>query len=92
MTVDTQYIIPGTGDKEGTIPEQYYSTSDPESFKEFLNRSEILIASLPSTPQTHYMLTREHFAQLPEDAIFINVGRGDLAKSGESSIDQLRCS
>ena len=77
-----QYIIPGTGDKEGTIPEQYYSTTDPASFKEFLGRSEILVASLPSTPQTHYMLTREHFAQLPKDAVFINVGRGDLARSG----------
>ncbi|OCF31483.1 oxidoreductase [Kwoniella heveanensis BCC8398] len=78
---DDGYIIPGTGDKEGILPSAYYSTSDPESFKTFLSKSDILIASLPSTPQTTYLLKDEHFAALPEDAIFLNVGRGDLVKT-----------
>ncbi|WVR04928.1 hypothetical protein IAU60_001940 [Kwoniella sp. DSM 27419] len=78
---DDGYIIPGTGDEAGTIPSAYYSTSDPESFKTFLSKSDILIASLPSTPQTTYMLKQEHFDALPSDAVFINVGRGDLVKS-----------
>ncbi|WWC85179.1 uncharacterized protein L201_000036 [Kwoniella dendrophila CBS 6074] len=78
---DEGYIIPGTGDEEGIIPSAYYSTNDPESFKTFLSKSDILIASLPSTPQTINLLKDEHFEALPKDAIVINVGRGDLFKS-----------
>ncbi|BEJ13990.1 hypothetical protein CspHIS471_0311640 [Cutaneotrichosporon sp. HIS471] len=75
------YIVPGTGDVEGDIPTAWYSTQDPSSFKTFLSRSDILVASLPSTPATRGMLTREHLAQLPPRALFINVGRGDLVSS-----------
>ncbi|WWC69770.1 uncharacterized protein I206_103713 [Kwoniella pini CBS 10737] len=78
---DDGYIIPGTGDEEGIIPSAYYSTNDPESFKAFLSKSDILIASLPSTPQTKDLLKDEHFDALPKDAILLNVGRGDLFKS-----------
>ncbi|WRT66829.1 uncharacterized protein IL334_003792 [Kwoniella shivajii] len=78
---DEGYIIPGTGDEEGTIPSAYYSTNDPESFKTFLSKSDILIASLPSTPQTTWLLKDEHLEILPEGAVLINVGRGDLVKS-----------
>jgi phosphoglycerate dehydrogenase-like enzyme len=49
-------------DVQGSIPEQYYSTSDPKSFDQFLSRSEILIASLPSTPYTVGLLTAEHLS------------------------------
>ncbi|KAK4689301.1 hypothetical protein P7C73_g799, partial [Tremellales sp. Uapishka_1] len=102
---DDGYIIPGTGDKDGSIPSKYYSTNDTDSFTEFLSRCDILIASLPSTPQTTYMLTAEHLSRsppsprassdlaierLPKDAIFINVGRGDLAYSEDilAALDQ----
>ncbi|ORY21380.1 D-isomer specific 2-hydroxyacid dehydrogenase [Naematelia encephala] len=79
--VDDGYIIPGTGDIDGSIPSAYYSTNDKASFKEFLSKSDILIASLPSTPQTQWLLKKEHFEHLPKGAVFINVGRGNLAKS-----------
>ncbi|GMK59211.1 hypothetical protein CspeluHIS016_0702260 [Cutaneotrichosporon spelunceum] len=75
------YIIPGTGDVEGTIPTAWYATQDAGSFNTFLSRSDILVASLPSTPATRGMLTREHLATLPARALFINVGRGDLVSS-----------
>ncbi|WVQ70447.1 uncharacterized protein L199_008674 [Kwoniella botswanensis] len=78
---DEGFIIPGTGDEEGVIPSAYYSTNDLQSFKTFLSKSDILIASLPSTPQTVDLLKDEHFEALPKDAILINVGRGDLFKS-----------
>ncbi|KAK8870043.1 hypothetical protein IAR55_000613 [Kwoniella newhampshirensis] len=78
---DDGYIIPGTGDKDGSFPTGYYSTKDAESFNSFLSQTDILIASLPSTPQTANMLKAEHLALLKDGAIFINVGRGDLVKS-----------
>lgn len=36
-----------------------YSTSDPEQLKAFLERTDILVASLPSTLSTKGLLTRE---------------------------------
>jgi hypothetical protein len=56
-SADTAYPAPGS------IPSAYYSTNDKASFDEFLSRSDILIASLPSTPQTHYMLDTEHLSE-----------------------------
>lgn len=84
----------------GSIPSAYYSSTDPASFKEFLGKCDILIASLPSTAATKYMLTLDHLSttillpfpgrklmaeSLPDGAVFINVGRGDLVRSGASS-------
>jgi lactate dehydrogenase-like 2-hydroxyacid dehydrogenase len=47
--------------RAGSIPSAYYSSSDPKAFKEFLSKCDILIASLPSTPATQFMLKAEHF-------------------------------
>lgn len=41
-----------------------YSTSDPEQLKAFLERTDILVASLPSTPSTKGLLTRERLGAL----------------------------
>jgi hypothetical protein len=58
-------------DSLGSIPSAYYSTSDPKSFDEFLSKTDILVASLPSTPQTHYLLKEEHFSKLPHFRVFL---------------------
>ena len=47
----------------GSLPSEYYSTTDPASFDKFLSRCDMLIASLPSTPATKYMITKEHFGE-----------------------------
>lgn len=75
------YIIPGTGDKEGSVPEKFYSTKDDASFKEFLKQSDVLVASLPNTKNTAYLLDAEKLTLLPPHALFVNFGRGNLVKS-----------
>jgi glyoxylate/hydroxypyruvate reductase A len=45
-------------------------------FAEFLGRSEILVCLLPLTAATEGILCADAFAQLPEGAAIINVGRG----------------
>ncbi|RSH90408.1 hypothetical protein EHS25_001013 [Saitozyma podzolica] len=77
------YIIEGTGDPEGVIPSEYFSSNDPSSLQEFLSRTDILIACLPSTPKTTWMLEAKHFEQLRDGALFVNVGRGTLVRSGD---------
>jgi hypothetical protein len=82
-----QFILPGTGDREGvfnvpvdlklnlwtdkpglhstgTIPSTYYCSRDTTAFREFLSRSQILICSLPSTPQTVMMLGKPEMGGL----------------------------
>jgi hypothetical protein len=49
----------------GSLPSAYYSTNDPASFKQFLSRCDVLIASLPSTPKTQYLLTADHLSESP---------------------------
>ncbi|WRT69848.1 uncharacterized protein IL334_006839 [Kwoniella shivajii] len=77
------YIIPGTGDKDGSIPEEYYSTKDPKAFESFLGKSDVLICSLPGTPATQGFLSKEKLEKLPEGAVLVNVGRGSLIPSDD---------
>ncbi|KAL7420829.1 hypothetical protein Q5752_004782 [Cryptotrichosporon argae] len=80
---ETEYVMPGTGDEDGSIPDAYYSTKDEASFSDFLKQCDVLVASLPSTPATRFLLTKERLALLPKDALLINVGRGDLVSSAD---------
>jgi len=49
------------------------------SFEEVLKNADVLTLHCPSTTQTRKLMNRETFAKLKAGAIFINVGRGDLA-------------
>ena len=48
-----------------------------EQLDAVLPRTDILIMSLPSTPSTVGILSKERLALLPESAYVVNVGRGD---------------
>lgn len=49
------------------------------SFEELLKNADVLTLHCPSTPQTRRLMNRETFAKLKPGAMFVNVGRGDLA-------------
>ena len=51
----------------------------PASFEELLKNADVLTLHCPSTPQTRRLMNRETLAKLKRGAIFVNVGRGDLA-------------
>lgn len=51
----------------------------PVSFEQLLGESDVLTLHCPSNPHTRRLMNRETFARLKPGAIFINVGRGDLA-------------
>ena len=40
--------------------------------------TDILIISLPGTPDTYHMIAEEQLALLPDHAVIINVGRGSV--------------
>ena len=54
---------------------------------EILPQTDVLVAALPSTPETVGLMNRERFSLLPKDAYFINVGRGTLVE--QESLAQL---
>jgi hypothetical protein len=58
-TLITQYIIPGTGDPSAKIPEEMYSTRDPQSLEKFIKQCDVLIASLPGTKNTAGLIDAE---------------------------------
>ena len=43
-----------------------------------LPKADFIVSVLPSTKETKYLLRDSHFDQMKEDAVFLNMGRGDL--------------
>ncbi|MDO5023143.1 MAG: D-2-hydroxyacid dehydrogenase [Eubacteriales bacterium] len=48
-----------------------------EHLDDILPETDILVMSLPSTPDTHHIMNEHRFSLLPEKAVIINVGRGN---------------
>ena len=63
----------GSGEVDGM--EVFYGTNQLEAF---MGRSDILVALMPSTPETRKMINSRTLSWLPSGACFINAGRGDL--------------
>ncbi|KAJ5222933.1 D-isomer specific 2-hydroxyacid dehydrogenase NAD-binding [Penicillium citrinum] len=62
---DNGYIVPGTGDADGSIPVSWHHGLDQESLHSFLSLGlDHLVISLPLTPQTTKFLGAEEFALL----------------------------
>ena len=61
----TRMVSPPTGRwvdlTTGSLPDKYYSSSDPNALREFVSQCDILVGILPSTPQTKFMMTAELF-------------------------------
>ncbi|MBQ0140918.1 MAG: D-2-hydroxyacid dehydrogenase [Kurthia sp.] len=46
-----------------------------------LPAADLVISVLPSTDETKYLLTSEHFKMMKNDAMFLNFGRGSLVET-----------
>jgi D-3-phosphoglycerate dehydrogenase len=57
------------------------ANAEAVSLNELLAQSDIVTPHCPSSPQTRRMFNHEAFDKMKPGAIFINVGRGDLADS-----------
>lgn len=46
-----------------------------------LYEADFIVSVLPSTQETKYLFKMEHFKAMKDEAVFLNMGRGDVVKS-----------
>ena len=73
----TTYGISRSGRTVANFDENY-TTGELEKL---LPEADFVVSVLPSTEETRGLLTYEHFQLLPDHAVFLNMGRGDLVSS-----------
>ena len=82
---DIGYIVPGTGDPDGTLPSAWYSGLDKASLHNFLKQDiDVLLVAVPLTDQTLHFLGKEEFEILGKKNAFIaNIARGSILQQDE---------
>ncbi|KAL9054606.1 MAG: hypothetical protein Q9162_004069 [Coniocarpon cinnabarinum] len=77
---DDGFIVPGTGDPDGSYPSEWYSGTDKASLHRFLAADlDWVVVSVPLTPATKHLLGHEEFKILSKRNAFIsNISRGDI--------------
>jgi phosphoglycerate dehydrogenase-like enzyme len=80
---DNGFIVPGTGDPDGSIPSQWFSGTDKESLHNFLRQDiDVLLVGVPLTAATRHLLSTEEFSILSKKKAFIsNIARGPIIDS-----------
>ena len=78
---DQGYIVPGTGDPDGSLPSAWYSGLDKKSLHNFLSQDiDHLLISVPLTKDTQHFIAVEEFAILGQkrNAFISNISRGQI--------------
>ena len=78
---DSGFIVPGTGDPDGSIPSAWFSGLDRASLRDFLAQDiDHLLISVPLTPETTHLLGAAEFAILGKrkNAFVSNISRGQI--------------
>lgn len=70
---DPGYCLPGTGDPEGTLPDEWLG---PDGLADLVARSDVVVMSAPLTPETRGLIGERELALMKPSAFFVNVGRG----------------
>ncbi|KAG7005889.1 zinc/cadmium resistance protein [Physcia stellaris] len=77
---DPGFIVPNTGDPDGTIPSAWYSGLDKASLHTFLAQDiDVLLVSVPLTTSTTHLLGKAEFDILARRNAFVsNISRGQI--------------
>ena len=71
--IDDGYCLPGTGDPEGWLPDEWLGHAQLDSL---LARSDVVVLCAPLTPETRGLIGDAALRRMKPSAYFINVGRG----------------
>ncbi len=69
------YSVPGTGDPDGRLPEQYFTL---DQLPELLQQSDVVVLVLPLIAGTRHLIGASELAHMKPDSLLINIGRGGL--------------
>lgn len=64
--------------RSGRTVECFDENHQTEHLKKVLPQADFVVSVLPSTEETKGLFTYEHFQLLPDHAVFLNMGRGDV--------------
>jgi phosphoglycerate dehydrogenase-like enzyme len=70
--------ILGVKRKSDKISDGLAEIYKPDELKELLPFADVLMITLPGTPETEGMLGKDELALLPKGAVLVNVGRGPI--------------
>jgi phosphoglycerate dehydrogenase-like enzyme len=74
---DNVYVVAGTGDPAGVLPDKVYR---PAQWREFLAELDFLILAMPLSPSTRGLVGPEQLAALPPHAFLLNPARGPIVQ------------
>ena len=82
---DKGFIVPHTGDPDGSIPSAWYSGLDKPSLHRFLAQDlDHLLISVPLTKATTHLLAAPEFAILARKNAFLsNISRGQILNQAD---------
>jgi phosphoglycerate dehydrogenase-like enzyme len=69
------YVVPGTGDPDGSLPDKIFLAGQE---REFLSGLDFLILALPRTKVSDGMVGEEQLRMLPRTACILNPARGPI--------------
>ena len=72
---DSSFLIPGTGDPEGTIPHDWFG---PRQIPDMFRRSDVAVVAAPLTPETTGLIGAAALEALPAHAYLLSIGRGPV--------------
>lgn len=80
---DEGFIVPGTGDPDGSLPSAWYSGTAKEDLHNFLKQEiDLLVIGVPLTKYTTHLLSTAEFALLhasnPRGTYIANIARGAI--------------
>lgn len=72
---DTGYIIPGTGDPNGNLPDRIYPS---QATRSMVALCDYVVITLPLTTETRHIFDESLLKELKPSCYLINVGRGGI--------------
>ena len=72
---DHGYVVPGSGDPEGTLPERFYP---PDRLLDLLAQSDVVVLGVPLTEQTRGMIDERALRAMKPNALLVNIARGGV--------------
>lgn len=79
-TEDNGFVLPGTGDPQGNLPDRIYPG---EATRSMVAECDYVVNTLPDTEKTHHLFDEDLFRTMKPTAFFVNVGRGGTVNEND---------